>query len=306
MITPRRLKAALRSRAGFPVEAVTVRDLSDVPSGRNEAVIFATGHVEIARIAPALPGLRWVQVTSAGVDDLIADWPKGVMLTNASGVHAEKAAGFVLMAALMLAYRMPRFIADQADRRWLPVYGGSPDGRRVTMLGGGSIGTAAAAALAREGFKVTGVTRTGRSSAALACLPVSAIDRLLPDTDVLVSTLPLTAETRGLIDHRRLALMPRGAGVIVVGRAEVVDYSAMAQLLADGHLGGAVVDVYPVEPLPKSSPLWASPGLVMTPHCSLDDHSVYLERCLAIFIDNLDRFLAGQPLRNAVDLAHGY
>jgi len=94
--------------------------------------------------------------------------------------------------------------------------------------------------------------------------------------------------------------------VVVVGRAAVFDYDALADGLADGRLGGAVLDVFPQEPLPAESRLWSCPRLIMTPHCSLDDHAVYLDGCLDIFVDNLRRFCAGEPLVNVVEAARGY
>jgi phosphoglycerate dehydrogenase-like enzyme len=118
--------------------------------------------------------------------------------------------------------------------------------------------------------------------------------------------LPLTGETAGLIDRRRLDLLPGHAGVAIVGRAKVFDCDALVAKLHEGTLGGAVLDVFPEEPLPRESPFWSVPNLVMTPHCSVDDHSVYMDRCAGIFADNLERYLAGAPLRNVVEPDRGY
>jgi phosphoglycerate dehydrogenase-like enzyme len=139
-----------------------------------------------------------------------------------------------------------------------------------------------------------------------ACVTTDGLDAALVRTDILVSTAPLTPATRHLVDRRRLELLPRGAGVVLVGRAAVLDCDALAEMLTRGRLGGAVLDVFPEEPLPPGHPLWDCPRLVMTPHCGLDDHARYIDACLDIFCGNLARFAAGEPLVNVVDPARGY
>ena len=253
------------------------------------------------------PRLSWVQVMSAGVEQWLAHWPQGITLTNASGVHADKGAEFILMAALMFNFGIPRFLQNQAQRLWRPSFGGCARGKTVLMLGVGGIGAAAANLLTAQGYRVTGVTRSGQCDADVAhCIRIDAIDDVLPQVDVLVSTLPLTPQTEMLFDRRRLDLLPARAGIVIVGRAAVFDYAALREKLYAGELAGAVLDVYPEEPLPIDDALWNTPGVVMTPHCSLDDHSAYLKGCLEVFIDNLVRYRSGHPLRNQVDEAKGY
>lgn len=253
------------------------------------------------------PRLRWVQVMSAGVEQWLAHWPQGIKLTNASGIHGDKGAEFILMAALMFNFGIPGFLQDQAQRLWRPAFGGCARGKTVLLLGVGGIGTAAASLLTAQGYHVIGVTRSGQCSADVThCIRIDAIDEVLPQVDVLVSTLPLTPQTERLFDRRRLDLLPTRAGIVIVGRAAVFDYTALREKLCAGELAGAVLDVYPQEPLPVDDALWNTPGVVMTPHCSLDDHSVYLAGCLEVFIDNLVRYCKGQPLRNQVDVARGY
>lgn len=253
------------------------------------------------------PRLSWVQVMSAGVEQWLAHWPQGITLTNASGVHGDKGAEFILMAALMFNFGIPGFLQDQAQRLWRPSFGGCARGKTVMMLGVGGIGAAAANLLTAQGYRVTGVTRSGQCDADVArCIRIDAIDDVLPQVDVLVSTLPLTPQTEMLFDRRRLDLLPSRAGIVIVGRAAVFDYTALREKLRAGELAGAVLDVYPQEPLPIDDALWNTPGVVMTPHCSLDDHSTYLKGCLEVFIDNLVRYRSGHPLRNQVDVAKGY
>lgn len=305
-----RLKAHLAAH-GLAQSVTTITENGE-PSAMAEKIsaadiLFACRKVDIAAAKRAAPGLAWVQVISAGVETLVPTLPDGVVLTNASGVHGDKGGEFVLTAALMLNYQIPRFASDKVAHAWEPTFGGTIDGKTAVLLGVGGIGVTAAAKLRAQGVRVIGVTRSGRSEAALdGCIAVGELDAVLPQADFLVSTLPLTKETEGLIDRRRLELLPEGAGVVVVGRAKVFDYEALADLLRSGHLGGAVLDVFPTEPLPKGDPLWDVPRLIMTPHCSVDDHGTYLDRCLDIFANNLSRRLKGEPMRNVVDRTHGY
>lgn len=251
--------------------------------------------------------LGWVQVMSAGVEGWLEKWPEGIELTNASGVHGEKGAEFILMSALMFNYGIPGFLQDQASQQWQPTFGGSARGKKVTLLGVGGIGTAAATLLTRQGYEVTGVTRSGETTADVArCVSIAGVDAELASTDVLISTLPLTPETDNLFDRQRLAKLPAHAGVIIVGRARVFDYDALQEMLKAGQLGGAVLDVFPEEPLPAGDALWQCPRLIMTPHCSLDDHGAYLEGCLTLFLQNLERYQAGEPLINRVSKEKGY
>jgi phosphoglycerate dehydrogenase-like enzyme len=251
--------------------------------------------------------LKWVQSISAGVEALLPLLPAGAVLTNASGVHRDKGGEFILTAVLMLNYAIPRFATDKERRRWAPRFERTVAGKRAMLLGIGAIGGEGARLLKLLGVSTIGVSRSGRRHGHVdRPVTLAEVDRLLPETDFLVSSLPLTRETEGLIDRRRLDLLPAHAGVAIVGRAKVFDCDALIAKLNDGTLGGAVLDVFPHEPVPEESPFWTTANLVMTPHCSVDDHAVYMDRCVAIFSDNLERYVTGAPLRNVVDPALGY
>lgn len=279
-----------------------------LPTGIGDPeILFSCHAIDLGAAREAYPSLRWVQAISAGVEKFKPDAERRITLTNASGVHGAKGAEFVLAAVLMLNYAIPAFLDDQRLRRWQPVFGGTVAGKTCTLLGVGGIGREVAATLRGRGIRVIGVTRSGHSDVPLdRCIATSELDTVLEETDFLVSTLPSTPETRRLMDRRRLSLLPKGAGVVVVGRADVFDDEALGALLETAHLGGAVLDVFPVEPLPVEHPLWNTPRLIMTPHCSLDDHSNYIQGCLEIFVDNLGRWQCGEALKNRVDFDLGY
>jgi phosphoglycerate dehydrogenase-like enzyme len=272
-----------------------------------DAEVVFIGHHHAAFFEHEWPALRWVQSMSAGVEDLVKKLPAGVQLTNASGVHGDKGGEFILAAVLMLNFHIPSYASEKHERKWVQRFGPPLAGKRVTLLGTGAIGSASVPHLKHLGAVVTGCNRSGQGGPGYdRIVRVEDIDALLPETDFLVSSLPHTPETNGLIDARRLALLPDGAGVSVVGRSRVFDYGALEAELRSGRLGGAVLDVFDEEPVPATSSLWTCPNLIMTPHCSLDDHTVYLQACLEIFEDNLRRYAGGQPLRGLVDRSLQY
>ncbi|HXV09675.1 MAG TPA: D-2-hydroxyacid dehydrogenase [Burkholderiales bacterium] len=261
---------------------------------------------DLARNAPRL---RWVHATSAGVDDYLPlDWlPARAAFTNNHGAHGAKAEEFMRMAYTLLHTRMPEIIAQQRDRRWRQLFTGSLAGRTALVVGLGDLGQAAVRAARQLGLKVIGVSRAGKKVPyASKVYRIAALDRLLPVADFVVMAVPLTPETNGLLNRARLERMKPGAGLINIARAQVVDYDALRERLMRGELAGAVLDVVEPEPLPRESPLWETPNLIITPHISCDDAEHYMDITLNLWFDNLARFVAGRPLRNRVDPRRGY
>lgn len=307
--TPERVRTAFAGREAL-LDGVETAFSDSERTWRDEApaadIIVLGRHVALPEAVRRGP-LRWIQTIAAGVDDIAATLPDHVLLTNASGVHAAKGAEFVLAAALMLNFRIPKFAHDRTREAWRPEFGPTLATRRITLLGTGSIGAAGATHLKRLGAAVTGVSRSGKAGAAFdRVVKVDLLDDILPETDILVSSAPLTPGTRGLMDRRRIALMPAGAGVAIVGRSQVFDFAALCDALRTGALSGVVSDVFDTEPLPPGDPVWSCPNLIVTPHCSVDDHATILSDCLEILVENLGRFRNGQPLLRLVDKAAGY
>ena len=222
--------------------------------------------------AEEFSSLRFVQLTSAGLDrvDPEALRRRGVRLCNARGVYSVPMAEFALAGVLSL-YKQSRFFAERQRAR---VWEKRRDlrelcGRSVTVLGCGSVGTECAKRFAAMGCRVRGVDLFPREDAQYeAMLPLEELDGLLPETEILLLTLPLTPETRGLLNAARLALLPEGAVAVNLARGAVADEAALIAALQSGRLGGAVLDVFETEPLPASSPLWGMENVVLTPHNS--------------------------------------
>ena len=260
------------------------------------------------RLRQRAPRLKWIQTTGAGIDGLLPlDWlPAAVALTNNSGAHSAKAEDSCTMAISLLNARLPRMIGSQRNHAWDPVYTTPVAGKTAVVIGFGDLGRSAGRAAKKLGAKVIAVTRSGKAGRpADSAVAVRDIDRVLPKADFVIVATPLTAETRGLFDRRRLDLLKTDAGFVNIGRAPLVDYDALREKLAQGSLAGAVLDVFEPEPLPVDSPLWDTPNLVITPHITCDDPR-YIDQLFDRWFENFERFLAGRRLKNLVDRRLGY
>jgi len=245
--------------------------------------------------------LRWLHTFSAGVDH---PWfqklhASGVRLTTSSGSAAPPIAQTVMLYLLALTRGLPAWADAQRRRAWEPHEVRDLTGMRLGVAGLGPIGLEVARLGAAFGMEVVGLRRTPRGDEPCETWPLGRLDELLPRVDALVLALPLAPETRRLVGERELALLPPGALLVNVGRGEVVDEAALVRALESGRLGGAGLDVFEREPLPPESPLWALPNVIVTPHAS-GTSAASRERACALFLDNLARYVRGEPLRNEV------
>ena len=274
--------------------------------------VLIAGPAALAHMLPALqpdraPALRLIFSLAAGVDGLAAAEMPPVPFANNRGAHAEKAREFVIMALLMLANGMPARIEDQKNRHWGQVFTRSLRGRHLTVLGLGAMGGAAAEQAAQFGMRVTGIRATPRPHPACErVVGMDALDALLPETEFLLLSCPLTAATRKILDRRRIGLLPRGAGVINIGRGPLIEQDALCDALDAADLAGAILDVFDPEPVPADDRIWRTRNTVMTPHVSVDDAVSYIPRSLDIFFANLVAFEGGAPLLTPVDFSRGY
>ncbi len=303
--------AAARAPDVSDGHAVTFGETSEAfqaAIGEAEALVAQTGAVR--RLFPAdAPRLKLIYCTAAGLDSLAPfdRLPPGAALLNNRGTHGVKAGEYGIMALLMLAAGVPGFATAQRAGQWAPRHGSVLAGRRVTVAGLGTLGGAVAEQAARFGMRVTGVrTRAEPHPVCTEVVALAELDSVLGDTEFLVLALPLTDATRGVLDRRRIALLPPGAGVVNIGRGALLDQDALCDALEDGRLSGAVLDVFVPEPVPPGHRLWATPNLVMTPHVSADDPDTYIPLSLDIFFQNLRALRNGAPLPNRFDTARGY
>ncbi len=266
-----------------------------------------------AALAKNAPRLRWLCTPSAGVDQFTvpgAFASPDAVLTNSSGAYGVTIAEHILMAALEMLRRQPEYSAIVSRREWkrdLPVR--SIKGSRVTLLGTGDIGREAAVRLRAFGpARLVGVNRSGNNPLSLfdRAIPQEELDTALPETDILVISLPGTRETRHMLDARRLRLLPDQALVINVGRGAVIDQKALETELRSGRLRAAL-DVFECEPLPADDPMWDCPNLLIFPHVAGNMTLPYTkDRIVDLFLEDFENYCAGRPLARLVDLKKGY
>jgi len=271
-------------------------------------VLFGPAPVEYIA---AQPRLRWVQTHSAGVDHLLGKeipFPRHVKLTNASGVYGVAGGEHVLAMMLYFARGLHVFGRNQRKRAWIREieHARLLKGETLCVLGLGDLGRQVVSRAKAFGMRIIGVKRRPEAVEGVdRVVSPAELDEVLPETKHLAITLPLTAETRGMIDARRLSLLPRGAFVYNIGRGAVIDQAALVEALRSGHLGGAGLDVFVEEPLPEGDPLWTMENVLITPHVGADtpwDN----DKAAELFLENFRRFVAGEPLMNEVDLDLGY
>ncbi|NOU96572.1 D-2-hydroxyacid dehydrogenase [Paenibacillus sp. LMG 31456] len=254
--------------------------------------------------------LRWAQNWGAGVDKipLEALAESGVMLTNASGVHPNPISETVLAMMLSLTRQIHRAIGNQLQNKWASLGElGEMHGKTVGIIGVGAIGTEVAKLCKAFGMKVLGVKRTlSESENVDRMVTMNGLDEVLRESDYVVVTLPLTKDTKHSIGSRQFELMKPTAYYINIGRGGTTDEHALVEALRSGGIAGAGLDVFEVEPLPETSPLWEMSNVIMTPHNS-GSTVYYNERALDIFLHNLRDYVEGkEPQLNRVDLRNQY
>ncbi|WP_144629930.1 2-hydroxyacid dehydrogenase [Bordetella genomosp. 13] len=286
------------------IEVVGWDDAQRDPAGIAYALVWAP---EAGRLA-ALPDLKLVISAGAGVDGILADpqlpprLPIARMITDSTaGVMAE----YVLTAALMLMRQARRMALDQAERRWRVLDAPPRIAEvRVGVMGLGQLGAHTARRLAEIGFRVAGWSRRRADLPGVqAYAGPDELPAFLSRTDVLVCLLPSTDTTRGILNADTFARLPRGASVINVGRGDHLAVPDLLAALDSGHLDGAVLDVFDVEPLPQESPLWRHPAVIVTPHYGSTPSR--RERAQKA-VEMMQRWERGLPLPQLYDRQRGY
>ena len=266
------------------------------------ALVWRPPPGELARY----PNLKAILSLGAGIEGLIADptLPDVPVARMVDPSLARTMTEYILLAVLRHHREFDRFERAQRERAWAYRFPPQAADRRVGIMGLGELGATAARALAAHGFAVLGWSRTPKAlSGVTSYAGRSELQTFLHQADILVCLLPLTAETRGILDAETFASLPHGAYLINVARGAHLVEADLLAALEGGHLGGATLDVFHTEPLPPESPLWSHPLVLITPHVA--SYSLPATAAEGV-VENIRRALAGQPLRHQVDRARGY
>lgn len=259
------------------------------------------------------PRLKWINTPSAGVEHLLQPGlfaSPDAILTNSSGAYGVTISEHVIMVTLEILRRQQEYTEIIHSRQWirnLPIR--SLRDARITLLGTGDIGQETALRLRAFGpASLVGINRGGNNPGGLfdRVETREALPRVLPETDLLICSLPGVPDTRGMLSAAMLALLPEGAVVVNVGRGALIDQFALETELRAGRLWAAL-DVFAQEPLPPDDSLWTCPHLLITPHSSGNMTLPYTrKRIVELFLENLDRYCAGEPLLRRIDPEKGY
>jgi phosphoglycerate dehydrogenase-like enzyme len=283
-------------------------DFEGVAAGADAILAGFAGRELLAPVLRMAPRARWVHTLSAGLDHVLFEElvESDVALSNARGVFSRALAEFALGGLLYFAKDFPRMRRAQAERRWDPFDVAMLAGRKVGVVGFGDIGRAVAETVRPLGARILALRRTAAADPlADAVYDPSRRLEMLHACDDLVVAAPLTPETRGLLGPEELAALKPSAVVVNVGRGPVIDEAALVEALSAGRLRGAALDVFEREPLPTDHALFALPNVLLSPHCA-DHVAGWRESSVALFLDNLERFRRGEPVRNLVDKRRGY
>jgi phosphoglycerate dehydrogenase-like enzyme len=283
--------------AGLRYEVVVPAAQDGVPESVSEVELYVPPYRFSERdsaLIARMSSLKVVQTMTAGVDHIRPFVPEGVLLCNGRGVHDASTAELAMTLMLASLRGVPGFVRAQDAGVW--AHGTRPAlaDSRVLIVGYGAIGEALERRLAGFEVEVTRVARTPREGVH----GYDALAGLLPDADVVVLIVPLTAQTRGMVDASFLARLKDGALLVNVARGGVVDTEALVAELDSGRIGAAL-DVTDPEPLPPGHPLWACPNLLLTPHVG-GASSAMEPRAHRLVRDQLARFAAGEPLVNVM------
>lgn len=252
------------------------------------------------------PSLNAIVSLSAGVDHLKGDptYPPALPVTRLTGPHmAAMLVEYALYCTLRFHRDFDVYESQQASHVWKPHRQHLARDRRIGVMGTGVIGAEIGRAFVRLGFDVSGWARSARDLGFPVLAGRHGLAPFLARSDIVICTLPLTKETRGILGAAAFAAMPTGASLINIGRGELIDEDALLSGLSSGHLRGAALDVFPTEPLPSTSPLWDHPKVLITPHIGGD---VLEEWGIEAAADAIRRIRAGNPTQYVYDADRGY
>lgn len=274
-----------------------------------EVVVGSNRERRVRAILAAAPGVRWYHSVGAGVEEIAGLRElreRGIVLTNNSGSYDVQIAEHAIALVLAAAKRLHVYRDQQARAEWKEHPQDELRDATLVVYGLGSIGAETARLAAALGMRVLGVRRRhGAVPGVERVVPPERLREVAAEADHLVVAAPLTPATRGSIDAGILAAMKPTAWIVNIARGQIIDTPALVGALRAKRIGGAALDAFDDEPLPAESPLWGFENVIVTPHSSNSSPRL-MQRTLALFLENLRRYKAEEPLLNRVDYDAGY
>jgi phosphoglycerate dehydrogenase-like enzyme len=269
----------------------------------DESILFGRPDM-IAELLPQMPTVDWVQSTWAGVTPLIEARRRDYVLTGVKDAFGPQMAEYVIGYLLAHELRVLERMRKQQEHNWFKGLSGTVQGKRLGIMGTGSIGHHIATAAKNFDITVTGLSRSGEQKSGFdRVMPSEQLHEFLQEIDYLLAILPHTPDTDNLLDAEALKKLRKHAYFINIGRSNVVDDNALVDALRNKRLAGAALDVFDEEPIPKDSPLWETPNLTITAHIAAVSYPSII---VPIFIENYHRYTNKEPLNYVVDFEAGY
>lgn len=268
-----------------------------------QSVLFGNPDM-LANVLTELAGIQWVQSAWAGIKPLAALKRRDFVVTGIKGVFGPQMAEYTLGYLLAHELRVVERRRQQEDRNWFDQRSGVLQGKRLGVMGTGSIAAHIAQTARAFGLRTSGLSLSGAPSPGFDTVkPVTELNAFLADVDYLVSVLPDTSATTGLLDAAAFSALPAHAYFINIGRGNVVDETALIDALQNKQIAGATLDVFDEEPVPTASPLWDAPNLSITAHIAAISHPSLI---VPIFVNNYRRYMNNESLQHVIDLDRGY
>lgn len=289
--------------------AATVEEVSAALEGADVLFAWRPSRDLLEPAWGSAGSLKWIQAASAGVDGLVfpAMVEHDVVLTNARGVFDDAIAEYVMGLLLLWAKDLRGVLEQQRRHEWRRADTETLEGKRLLVVGAGPIGRAIGKAAKTFHVLVRGIGRTSRPGDAVfgTVMGVDELSDGLGWADYVVDALPATPRTERLFDREAFAAMNPWARFVNIGRGSTVDEDALIEALRSGGISEAALDVFEGEPLPPESPLWDLPNAIVSPHVA-GNFAGWREALVELFVENLERYLTGNPLLNVVDKALGF
>jgi phosphoglycerate dehydrogenase-like enzyme len=305
------LMSSLHARFGDRIVITVVKDFGKAGDEIGLADVLLYNKLDLEGIDfERMKNLKWVQVVFSGINHMPLEYfeKRGIILTNARGVHRIQMSEYALGLLLMIVRRFPHYIRSKDARKWDPIKTDELYGKTIGFIGTGAVAKEIARKLRPFDVRIIGVkNRVEPVEHFDEVYGIDKMDMVLEQSDIVIVLVPLTDQTYRMIGEQQFRKMKRTAWFVNIARGPVVDQEAMIKALKEGWIAGAGLDVYDEEPLPADSPLWELDNVIMTPHIA-GPSPHYMERFLEIFAVNLQAFISGKTdqMINVIDYARKY